>query len=81
MRISQDTLTKLNRSSIELADGSGDYWGSLEVYHHLHCLVSTDAWPALKLRGHMQLTCTNIYPGNGYMLRTLSENHPSIHRR
>ena len=31
---------RLNRSSIALADGSGHHWGSLEVSHHLHCLVS-----------------------------------------
>ena len=40
MRVSRETLIKLNRSSIQLADGSGDSWGSLEVFHHLHCLVS-----------------------------------------
>ncbi len=29
----------MNRTSIELADGSGDYWASLDVVHNLHCLV------------------------------------------
>ena len=39
LRISDDDLTKLNRTSLPLADGKGDYWASMEVYHHLHCLV------------------------------------------
>lgn len=55
MRISQETLQRLNRSSIALSDGSGDHWGSLEVFHHLHCLVSFDqkvpmAYRAMMLR-------------------------------
>ncbi|RAL63941.1 hypothetical protein DID88_003129 [Monilinia fructigena] len=38
IRISEDDLRKVNGTSIKLADGSNDYWGSIEVYHHLHCL-------------------------------------------
>jgi len=38
MRISPSTLIKLNRTSIALADSTEDHWGSLEVFHHLHCL-------------------------------------------
>lgn len=41
IRISGDTLQKLNRTSIQLSDGSGDYFGGLNVHHHLHCLVSS----------------------------------------
>lgn len=39
IRINEEELRRLNRSSIELHDGSG-YFGKLGVYHHLHCLVS-----------------------------------------
>lgn len=38
IRVGKDTLDRLNRSSIKLADGSGDYFGGLSVHHHLHCL-------------------------------------------
>jgi len=38
IRIDAETLQKLNRTSIKLADGSGDYFGALNVHHHLHCL-------------------------------------------
>ncbi|KAM3068614.1 hypothetical protein ACMFMG_011138 [Clarireedia jacksonii] len=37
IRLTKDELHNLNKSSIELADGSG-YFGQLNVYHHLHCL-------------------------------------------
>ena len=40
IRLSKDELKKLNKTSIELHDGSG-YLGELGVYHHLHCLVCT----------------------------------------
>lgn len=43
IRIAKDELVRLNRSSIQLADESGDSWGTLEVYHHLHCLVGLSA--------------------------------------
>ncbi|MCJ1409484.1 hypothetical protein MMC19_003565 [Ptychographa xylographoides] len=38
LRVSHDELEQLNRTSLALADGSGDHWASMEVYHHLHCL-------------------------------------------
>lgn len=38
IRISKDELQKMNRTAIELYDGSG-YFGQLSAYHHLHCLV------------------------------------------
>lgn len=40
IRISAAELRKINRTSIKLADGSGDYFGGLGVHHHLHCVVS-----------------------------------------
>ena len=40
LRISADTLRKLNRSSVQLQDGSGEYMGGLNVHHHLHCIKS-----------------------------------------
>jgi hypothetical protein len=40
IRISADELKRLNRTSIQLQDGSGDYFGGLSAHHHLHCLVS-----------------------------------------
>ncbi|KAG9233644.1 hypothetical protein BJ875DRAFT_535257 [Amylocarpus encephaloides] len=40
IRISGDELKKLNRSSIQLQDGSGDYFGGLSAHHHLHCIKS-----------------------------------------
>ena len=38
IRISKVELQNLNRTAIELYDGSGCF-GQLNVYHHLHCLV------------------------------------------
>lgn len=38
IRISKEELQRMNRTSIELYDGSG-YHGQLNAYHHLHCLV------------------------------------------
>lgn len=35
MRIPLSTLERLNRTSIAISDGSGDHWGSLEVFNHL----------------------------------------------
>lgn len=49
IRVSTETLRKIDRTSIELADGSGDHWGSIAVYHHLHCLVSPFPSPFLQL--------------------------------
>jgi hypothetical protein len=40
IRVSEDTLRKINMSSIALQDGSGMYMGGLSVHHHLHCVVS-----------------------------------------
>lgn len=40
IRISGETLRKLNRESIQLSDGSGDYFGGLNAHHHLHCIKS-----------------------------------------
>ena len=39
MRISAETLAKVNRTSIPLGHGGG-YFGELTVFHELHCLVS-----------------------------------------
>lgn len=41
IRISKEELDKLNRTSIQLQDGSGDYFGGLSAHHHLHCIVSS----------------------------------------
>jgi len=40
IRITAEELKKLNRSSIQLQDGSGDFFGGLSAHHHLHCLKS-----------------------------------------
>jgi hypothetical protein len=40
IKISADDLRKLNKSSIQLQDGSGMYFSGLGVHHHLHCLVN-----------------------------------------
>ncbi|KAK4863217.1 hypothetical protein LT330_001995 [Penicillium expansum] len=37
LKLTQSELQKLNKSAIELSDGSG-YFGQVMVYHHLHCL-------------------------------------------
>ena len=39
IRVSKDELDRMNRTSIQLADGSGDYLVAVDVFHHLHCLV------------------------------------------
>ena len=41
MRISEEDLRKVNRSSIPLGNGGG-YYGEMAVFHELHCLVSSD---------------------------------------
>lgn len=38
MRLTEDELKRMNRTALELSDGSG-YFGQLSAYHHLHCLV------------------------------------------
>ncbi|KAL3422012.1 hypothetical protein PVAG01_06168 [Phlyctema vagabunda] len=38
IRVPKEELDRTGRSSVQLADGSGDYLGSLDVYHQLHCL-------------------------------------------
>ncbi|XMA20260.1 hypothetical protein WAI453_013051 [Rhynchosporium graminicola] len=38
IRITKEEVEKLGRPSIQLSDGSGDYFGTLDVYHQLHCL-------------------------------------------
>ena len=38
IRLSEEELHKMNRTAIELYDGSG-YSGQINAYHHLHCLV------------------------------------------
>lgn len=40
IRISKEELVKMNKTALELYDGSG-YYGQMSVYHHLHCLVSS----------------------------------------
>ena len=39
IRLSKGELEKMNRTALELYDGSG-YYGQMSAYHHLHCLVS-----------------------------------------
>lgn len=38
IRVSKEALDRINRTSVELLDGSG-YMVALDVYHQLHCLV------------------------------------------
>jgi len=38
IRVTKAELDRMNRTSIQLADGSGDYLAALDVYHHLHCV-------------------------------------------
>ncbi|PQE17838.1 tat pathway signal sequence protein [Rutstroemia sp. NJR-2017a WRK4] len=38
IRVSKAEIDRVGRPSIELADGSGDFFGTLDVYHQLHCL-------------------------------------------
>ncbi|PHH63511.1 hypothetical protein CDD81_5792 [Ophiocordyceps australis] len=37
VKVSKETLDKINRTSVPLLDGSG-YMAALDVYHQLHCL-------------------------------------------
>ena len=39
-------MQKLNKTSLPLQDGSGHYYGSMLVYHHLHCLKMIRHWMA-----------------------------------
>ena len=38
IRVSADDLRRINRTSVMLSDGSGDYMAELNVHHQLHCL-------------------------------------------
>lgn len=38
IRVSADDLRRINRTSVQLSDGSGSYGAQLDVYHQLHCL-------------------------------------------
>ena len=38
MRISEEDLQAVNRTSITLGNGGG-YYGEMAVFHELHCLV------------------------------------------
>ncbi|KAK0121763.1 hypothetical protein ONS95_010049 [Cadophora gregata] len=38
IRITKDEVDRLGRPSLRLIDGTGDYFGTLDVYHQLHCL-------------------------------------------
>jgi hypothetical protein len=38
LRLSSGDLKRLGKTSIELADGSGNHMGTIDAYHQLHCL-------------------------------------------
>ena len=38
IRVTGEELSQMNRTSVQLSDGSGDYLAALDVFHHLHCL-------------------------------------------
>ena len=38
IRVSKEELDRMNRTSVQLSDGSGDYLAALDVMHHIHCL-------------------------------------------
>ncbi|KAF4627068.1 hypothetical protein G7Y89_g11085 [Cudoniella acicularis] len=38
VRVTADDLKKMNRNSVQLSDGSGEYMAGLDVHHQLHCL-------------------------------------------
>lgn len=40
IRLTAEEVERMNVTSVQLADGSGDYLASLDVYHELHCVVS-----------------------------------------
>ena len=53
IRVSKETLDRINRTSVPLLDGSG-YMAGLDVYHQLHCLVS--------FAGPLALTLGDSFP-------------------
>lgn len=38
IRLTAEEVERMNVTSVQLADGSGDYLASLDVYHELHCV-------------------------------------------
>ena len=44
IRLTKEELHKLNKTALELNDGSG-YYGQMSVFHHLHCLVCLLSFP------------------------------------
>lgn len=38
IRVTAEDLRRINRTSVQLSDGSGMYWSGLNVHHQLHCL-------------------------------------------
>jgi len=40
IRVPKESVDAVDLESIPLNDNSGDVWVSMNIYHHLHCLVS-----------------------------------------
>lgn len=49
IRVTADELLAVNRTSTNAEDGEGGYLATLDVFHHLHCIV-----------GHMIVTDSTI---------------------
>lgn len=66
MRIHQSEMESLDKTAMRLVDGSGDYWGSMEVYHHLHCLKLIRHWIAIDHYpedvGRLKIFPGHVYP-------------------
>lgn len=58
VRVSAEDLQRVNKTLVEAEDGKGGYLATLDVYHHLHCIV------------HQLQISSDIYD----LLTTISEN-------
>ena len=43
IRVTKDELDALNKTSVQLSDGSGDYLATLDVFHEVHCLYASQS--------------------------------------
>ena len=64
------SVQALGLESIPLNDNSGDAWVSMNIYHHLHCLVSTP------LRAILPASGSAFIPEGG--MYTLTKQQDSI---
>jgi hypothetical protein len=90
-RVPKDVAKKVNFTSIEIADGTGDLWATTAYKHNLHCIVrknppSNDQYkPAAKLKFPTsqkylrQAHFPKAYPETWEIMKPLEDGSISLH--